>query len=218
MSTTRGVITFSFDDGYSQTYENVLPILNQHEMPGVFALPLNSARVEAKEGRSIRPWSAWLDLTKHGHEIAAHSINHVDLTKITAEQLTQELAEPVQKLAAKTLVYPGGAHNDNVRKATAQHYSAARSLVRGLETTPPTDPYKIRSFDFTRRNFRVWKANLLAIWAVVSNKWLVETFHIVDNSEHEKEHTISTDDFARHVAFVSKLPIAVKTIQQVIEL
>lgn len=213
----RGIVTFVFDDGYEKVYQNVLPLLRAHHFPGVFAVPLEGASLEKTEQRKIRPWRDWLSLVSEGHELASHSVTHTQLTKLTDEQLARELAEPAAAMGAVTLVYPGGAFDDRVVSAASGYYKVARTVIRGFETIPPRDLMRLHSFNWSRRNWRVWKANLLVLWAWLTNSWLIETYHMVDNDELEKRHTVATVEFARHLAFTARLPIAVQTIRDVVK-
>lgn len=210
----HGIITFAFDDGYEAVYQNAVPLLEKYNFKGVFAISLNHQKLERTEGAKIRPWQEWLEIRNRGHEIAAHSANHVDLTELSPEQLEQELKEPQEKLRATTLVYPGGAFNGEVSNITKKHYSAARTVVKGLETIPPRNPMQLRSYNWTQHNFSVAKANLFALWACITNSWLIETYHMVSDSDTKLVHTVREVDLDKHLRFVAKLPIHVKTIAQ----
>lgn len=218
----RGVVTFVFDDGYERVYQTVLPILKRYKARGVFAIPLDGSRVESSSYRyvkipeKVRPWTDWRHISHDGHEIAAHSETHRDLTAISETQLERELKSPAQALGAQTFVYPGGAHNDEVVERTRRYYAAARTVRRGFESLPPTDPYRLRTFNFSRNNFRLWKANLFALWAWITNSWMIETYHMVDGDNSKMVHTVKTNDFIRHLHFVSSLPVRIRTIKEVI--
>src|SRR5687767_7922458 len=123
----RGMVTFVFDDGYQAVYEEVVPLLDQHHLPAVFAVPLQTEAVARSEGEATLPIDVWRALQSRGHEIAAHSVTHRNLTTLSPAELATELAEPAKVLNATTLVYPGGAHNETVREAAKQYYRAART-------------------------------------------------------------------------------------------
>ena len=212
MSISRGVITLVFDDGYQHIYERIVPFLNSLHLSAVFAVPL---QVDSIEGLPTTPWQTWKIIEKDGHEIAAHGISHTALSKLSANNLQQELVTPAQTLSSSTLIYPGGDYNEHIKIETKKLYSAARSVHFGLETIPPKDPYTLRTWNTTKDNFSVIKANLYALQAVITNRWLIETFHIIDDNA-EQSHAISYRDFVRHITFISKLPVEIKTIKQVI--
>lgn len=214
----RGVITLVFDDGYERVHQNVVPLLDRYHLPAVFALTLNAPKLARNKAfRKLRPWQQWLHLRNRGHEIAAHSITHPDLTQISDAQLDQELRQPVSMLQATTLVYPGGAFNDRVVQQASRYYTAGRTIARGFETLPPQDVMRLKSKNYSRNNFTVARANLLALWAWLTNSWLIETYHMIDDDDQQMVHTVKTKEFARHLAFVNRLPVTVKTIQQVIQ-
>lgn len=212
----RGVITFVFDDGYERVYQNAVPLLNKYNLKGVFALPINGKKLERNEHRTIRPWQNWLDVKQRGHEIASHSVSHTNITRLDSVSLEQELQESKNSLQATTFVYPGGALNDDVVRAVSKHYTAARTVIRGFETLPPKNLWQLRSFNWRRTNFSPWKANLLALWAYLTNSWLIETFHMVDDNDTQMAHTVRTRNLDKHLAFVAKLPVTVKTIHETI--
>lgn len=212
----RGVITFVFDDGYERVYRNAVPLLDKYNLKGVFALPLDGKKLEKNEHRTIRPWQNWLDVKQRGHEIASHSVSHMNLAKLDRASLDIELRQSRDALDAATLVYPGGGFNDLVANTAAKYYTAARTVIRGFETLPPKNPWQLRSFNWRRTNYSPWKANLLALWAYLTNSWLIETFHMVDDHNTQMVHTVRARDLDKHLAFVAKLPVAVKTIHEVI--
>jgi peptidoglycan/xylan/chitin deacetylase (PgdA/CDA1 family) len=214
----RGYISIVFDDGYEAVYRNAIPILRHHHLPAVIALPLNGEKLAKTEQRVVRPWSEWLSLVPEGFEIASHSVNHHNLTRLSLPDLSFELTESAQKLNAVTLVYPGGAVNDTVASRAAQIYQAGRTVHYGFETVPPREPMRLRSYNFSRRNFSVIKANLLVLWAWLSNSWLIETYHLIDEHDQTTMHNVRTSDFARHMSFLARLPVQVKTIKDIINL
>lgn len=213
---TRGVITFVIDDGFSAIYDNVVPLLDSHRFPAVFAIPLDAAAITRTTHRPTTPWAQWLKLAGRGHEIAAHSVSHIDLTTLPPEQVDEELRVPQEKLGATTIVYPGGGHNEVVLAAAKKYYTAGRTIRRALETLPPVQPHELHTYDATRLNFSLAHVNALAVWACLTNRWLIETYHMIDDHEQDMMHTVPLRAFRSHLNFVARLPVAVKTIREVI--
>lgn len=212
----RGIITLVFDDGYEKVYKNVLPILRKLNMPAVFALPTNDKTVKQTSASKIKPWPEWTHIKKDGHEIAAHSISHIDLTGFNQAELEHQLQQPAEQLNAATIVYPGGAHNDEIIKQARKYYSAGRTVLKGFEKISPVDPMRLHTYNFTKNNFTVAKANMLALWAWLTDSWLIETYHMVDNQKTNLLHAVRTDQLNKHLSFAKKLPLSVKTIQEVV--
>jgi peptidoglycan/xylan/chitin deacetylase (PgdA/CDA1 family) len=212
---TRGAITLVFDDGYEHILRTIVPLLNKLNIPAVFAIPLDP-KTDTMDGQKLAPISAWQAVANQGHEIAAHSISHKDLTLLTPSQLQVELTQPAKVLGATTLVYPGGAHDNAVVTAASQVYKAARTVKKGFETLPPPQPMRLKTYNFTRRNFSLYKANVLALWACLTNSWLIETYHIISSDNANSKYAVSQDEFLRHVTFIKKLPITIATIKDII--
>lgn len=212
----RGCVSLVFDDGYTHIFETIVPLLKQHNISATFAIPLDHHALAAQTGLPFTPWEQWLTLQSDHFEIAAHAIHHTDLTRLSATELESELKEPAQKLAATTLVYPGGATNDSVTTLAQKYYQAGRTTRRGFETLPPHNSLRLHTFNFTRHNFSPFKANMLALWASLTNSWLIETYHLVTDQPTDLKHAVNQTDFTHHLKFLTHLPIAVRTIRDVI--
>jgi peptidoglycan/xylan/chitin deacetylase (PgdA/CDA1 family) len=212
--TPRGCLTLVFDDGYQKVFNDVVPLLRRYNYPAVFAISLDSQTLTQETNQPFTHWQQWLTLAPP-HEIAAHSLTHSDLTTLTPNTLEQELKQPSTTLNAHTLVYPGGANSKTVRAKTTQYYRAARTLERGFNQLSPTDPLRLKTFNYTRHNYSLWLANLRVLQAVLTNSWLIETYHLVDEST-PLIHSVKLSDFTKHLTFIARLPIAVKTIKQVL--
>jgi peptidoglycan/xylan/chitin deacetylase (PgdA/CDA1 family) len=79
-------IVLTFDDGYLSDYTVALPTLRRHHWPGVLDLAVrNLARGD------IEPWQVRL-LVAAGWEVDAHTISHVDLTRLGPARLHEEVA------------------------------------------------------------------------------------------------------------------------------
>lgn len=219
----RGTLTLVFDDGYEAVYQCVVPLFNKLRLRGVFALPLNTSAFQKTVAVPVRPWQKWLDVKSSGHEIAAHSITHVDLRTLDTSALERELKLPHDCLGATTLVYPGGVANDDIAAAVKKYYTAARTTRYGFEAVPPVNPWQLTSVDYTKDNFSLLAANARVLWAWITNSWLIETYHVVnpardgvDTTSSKVHHSVPFADFERHVEFITRLPIAVRTINEVI--
>lgn len=213
--TQRGVVTIVFDDGYEAVYKNVLPLLRKLRMRGVFAIPIDGHRVAKTELRAVVPWRDWLEIKKEGHEIASHSVGHPNLTMVDNQSLTEELRQSHELLGASTLVYPGGAVDERVVEEAKKYYSAGRTVHYGIEHLPPREPMRLKSYNFSKNNFSVTKANSLALCAWLRKGWLIETYHMVNERESSMVHEVRRADLEKHLKFLQKIPIEIKTIQEV---
>ncbi|PIT98550.1 MAG: hypothetical protein COT71_00025 [Candidatus Andersenbacteria bacterium CG10_big_fil_rev_8_21_14_0_10_54_11] len=212
---TRGAVTLVFDDGYEHIYRDVLPLLDAAGIPAVFAVPIDPSPDAAPAAAPLRSWQHWQQLNPR-HELAAHGISHSNLTTLSAAELNTELAIPAAQLKATTLVYPGGAHNEEVTAAARAHYFAARTVKKGTAALPPHDPYHLPAFDFTQDSFSLTRANWLAVQVCLANRWLIETYHVVSDYITAPKHRVPLRDFLRHLTLLQRLPIRIATIREII--
>lgn len=215
------MVTLCFDDGYQAVFNQVLPLLRRHVMRAVFAIPLNTAALETTEKSPVVPLEDWkLACAADGHELAAHGVTHSALTTLSDAELASELTRAQEATDARTLIYPGGAHDARVTAAARQYYRGARTVLPGFETLPPRAAYRLRSLVATGQNFQVWKWNLRALWAVITNRWLIETFHDVSPTGNRptaavSRHTIPLPALEAHLKFLKRLPLRIATIREV---
>lgn len=211
---TRGAVTLVFDDGYRAVYEQILPLLRDYNVRAVFAVPLSTAPIANQEVASPEEWLA--AATHDGHEIVAHGIGHTDLTTLSNTALERELSEPAEILRTSTLIYPGGAHDDRVIDAAQKHYKAARTVLYGLNDMKPKDPMRLRTINFSKRNFSVLRANIHALRVYIHNKWLIETYHMVNQKPSDLLHSVVLEDLRAHLDFLTSIPVKITTIEEMI--
>jgi peptidoglycan/xylan/chitin deacetylase (PgdA/CDA1 family) len=82
----RKPIVLTFDDGYRSQFAAALPILRSHHWPGDLNLLVRNLRpVWGLRPRLVR------SLIRAGWEIDAHTIHHLDLTKLSAADAWSEI-------------------------------------------------------------------------------------------------------------------------------
>jgi peptidoglycan/xylan/chitin deacetylase (PgdA/CDA1 family) len=156
-------VFLTFDDGFRDNYETVLPLLREYGFPAfVFALPplLDSGGAfewpemkddlaqHAETMRSVT-WSMLEEMREGGFEVGSHTLSHPHLPRLAGEELREELWQ--SRLAIKerlgscdTIAYPFGEWSPEVAAAAAEcGYSFAFTLptVSGQrQATPLTIP------------------------------------------------------------------------------
>jgi peptidoglycan/xylan/chitin deacetylase (PgdA/CDA1 family) len=136
-------VVLSFDDGYRPQFTYALPELQRRGWPGVLNLKaegsdLYDSNVEA--------------MIDAGWELAAHTINHQDLTTLGPSQLEEEVAGSRAILRRKYGVpvadfcYPAGRFDEAVINAVkAAGYVAATTEIPGEASRE--DPYELARFE-----------------------------------------------------------------------
>jgi len=132
-------MVISFDDGYRPQYTFALPELRKHSWPGVLNLKaegsdLYTSNVEA--------------MLEAGWELAAHTINHSDLTTLEGETLEEEVAgsrEILQReygVSVENFCYPAGRFDEaTIAAVESAGYIGATTEIPGLATKD--HPYEL---------------------------------------------------------------------------
>jgi len=108
-------IVLTFDDGYRNMYEKVLPLLSSRDMKATFFLYPSKFNTTSGLTRDMVA-----ELAQKGMEIGSHTYNHRDLTQLPLNQLKQELLaskntlEQLIKKPVDFLCYPAGRYNPQV--------------------------------------------------------------------------------------------------------
>lgn len=139
-------VAVTFDDGFSCTCENALPVLLQHRIPATMFIV--SDRIDGTNDwmyrrgfpeREILSKRQLFDLKAAGICLGSHTRTHPRLTNIEADKVLEEvqiskrilediLAQPVDYFA-----YPYGLYNEDVRSAVVSAgYRAACSTRSGF--------------------------------------------------------------------------------------
>ncbi|MBY8870656.1 polysaccharide deacetylase family protein [Micromonospora sp. PLK6-60] len=99
-------VLFTFDDGYRDTIEHALPVLDAFGVRALFFL-ITDRVPEVGGARAVDdPWQAYLGwddarhLERAGHRIGAHTRNHVKLTEVDAETRRREVDGSIEAVSA----------------------------------------------------------------------------------------------------------------------
>ncbi len=152
----KKILTFSFDDGITQD-ERFISILNNYGLKCTFNL---NSELLGKDGflniqgkkishKKIAP-EAIKDIYK-GHEVAAHTLSHPNLTTLPPEEVVRQVEEDVKNLSdlvgydIQGFAYPGGGINYNkavaelIKNKTSVKY--ARTIVHSYNFDVQKDLY-----------------------------------------------------------------------------
>lgn len=176
------MISFVFDDGARDVYENAFPILGEH--PGVVYMPT---------GWVGRPRYLTLDQLHEMHaagwEIASHSIDHPDLTKLSDDDVLRQLVESNEWLAEhgfnrgmSHFAVPFGAWTTREAVLADGLYDSIRPTASGYNMSPYPRLH-LRSQVVLRTTSLATLYRWIDI-AVESRAWLILMFHQVDNSQY----------------------------------
>ncbi len=136
-------VVLSFDDGYRPQFTYALPELRSHGWPGVLNLKAEGSDLYESNVKAM------IDA---GWELAAHTINHRDLTTLGAPELREEVAGSRAILRrdygvpVANFCYPAGRFDDTVIAAVeAAGYTGATTEIPGEATRGA--PYELARFE-----------------------------------------------------------------------
>jgi peptidoglycan/xylan/chitin deacetylase (PgdA/CDA1 family) len=75
---TQAAVTFSFDDGFAQTYESTAFFLHERGVRATYHL-ITGCVGGTFEGIPLATWAQWQDAARWGHEIASHGATHTPM-------------------------------------------------------------------------------------------------------------------------------------------
>jgi peptidoglycan/xylan/chitin deacetylase (PgdA/CDA1 family) len=142
-------VVLTFNDGYKNWYENVLPILGKYGYPATMFivseyLDCKDPFVWIEDGlRYGAPLSTLeiKEMLKHNFTVGSHSLSHPDLTKLTHDDCIREIGKSKKKLEelfgkpVDYFAYPFGARV-HITKEIKEHvrdagYKSALSNIMG---------------------------------------------------------------------------------------
>lgn len=135
-------VALSFDDGYKNNHDIVLPILKKYDAKGSFFV------INNKLGHPDHMNEADIkDMLANGMELGSHSYSHNPLAKIDPKYLVWEfdtsrywLKKKFDGYIVRTLAYPNGSYNERVI-ADAKKYGFYRALTGHIGLNTP-ETYK----------------------------------------------------------------------------
>jgi peptidoglycan/xylan/chitin deacetylase (PgdA/CDA1 family) len=136
-------VVLSFDDGYRPQFTFALPQLRKHGWAGVLNLKAEGSDLYESNVKAM---------IAAGWELAAHTINHSDLTTLDAAALEEEVAGSREILRreygapVKDFCYPAGRFDETVIAAVeAAGFAGATTEIPGYAESDA--PYELARFE-----------------------------------------------------------------------
>jgi peptidoglycan/xylan/chitin deacetylase (PgdA/CDA1 family) len=176
------LVILTFDDGYESHYSSAKPILDKYDFKATFSIVCNYV------GNGNRmTWEEIKSLRQEGHDIASHTMNHADLSKLPPQKVEYEVAQSKkclldQGINPKIFAYPfnGGSENPSVIDTIARYYDLARTA---------TDPLAFLGCngdcDKTKYSIMGWSHDAEMKNNALNDQQMFERFIQVVNSQNE---------------------------------
>jgi peptidoglycan/xylan/chitin deacetylase (PgdA/CDA1 family) len=153
----KSTVVFSVDDGYRSVYTNIYPLMKKYGITITLGLVCNylcySKRSDNKSRTYLNVSEVQEMIKSCGIEVASHSLSHPFLTKITSNQVWNEitrsksLLELLFSCEVVSFIYPYGDMNQSIRNIVKQAgYKLARTCLSGNPDFKK-DPYRLPSFE-----------------------------------------------------------------------
>jgi peptidoglycan/xylan/chitin deacetylase (PgdA/CDA1 family) len=137
----------TFDDGYSDNYENALPVLEKFGVKATFFITTGHLGEAFQTSAGEVPMmnvSQVKKLSDSGHEIGAHTVTHPKLTKVSLSKAQTEIKESKHFLEdllgteVTSFAYPKGDYNEEVKKLVgmAGYRAAVTANERLMDELP----------------------------------------------------------------------------------
>jgi peptidoglycan/xylan/chitin deacetylase (PgdA/CDA1 family) len=191
----KPMVSITFDDGWQSVYDRALPLLNEHGFrstqyvnPGSIETPNFMTAAEVQQMHDA------------GHEFAAHSYEHIDLTSVGTDRLDDELRKSEEALAAAglstdNLAPPYGRSDAQVDWYASKYFDIMRGTDDGINTRQNLNPHDLKVFYVTDETTPDKLAEALAETSRV-NGWLILVYHQIATTEStgtQENGTIAAD-------------------------
>ncbi|WP_306908762.1 polysaccharide deacetylase family protein [Arthrobacter sp. B3I9] len=188
------MVSITFDDGWQSVYDRALPLLDKHGFRSTHYV--NASSIETPNFMTAAEVQQLHDA---GHEIAAHSYEHVDLTSVGVDRLDEQLRKSEESLAAAgfatdDLAPPYGRSDPQVDWYASKYFNIVRGTDDGINTRQNLDPHDLKVFYVTDETTPDQLAGALAETSRV-NGWLILVYHQIapPGSTGIRATTIATD-------------------------
>jgi hypothetical protein len=218
----RGLITVTFDDGWTSQHKNALPILDKYGIPATMYIISGSINDQP----AYMTQAQIQDFADRGHNIESHSVTHPHLRELSPAQLNAELTESQATLrqmfgptAATDFASPYAEYNDATLAAIRELYTTQRAYDddgtdnSGFNTRTNYDPYNLRvkfvESTTTTATVQGWIDS-----AKASNAWLILAYHEVGENIGGGTYTTDTDVLDADMKAVKNSGLGIVTVAQ----
>jgi peptidoglycan/xylan/chitin deacetylase (PgdA/CDA1 family) len=193
------IVVLNFDDGRKTQFTHAKPVLDKYGFKATFYIVRNY--VENKPG--FMNWKEVTQLYEEGHDIGSHSMDHIDLSKLSKKDLKFEIGKSKECLEdhgidVTSFAYPfkKGSNDNQVINVVSKYYEFARTAGSPI-TYLHCDGWKDQSDQedcstYTKReeltfanrySIRVWSHDMSRLSNTYSDDALLNRFIQVVNTQ-----------------------------------
>jgi peptidoglycan/xylan/chitin deacetylase (PgdA/CDA1 family) len=218
----RGLVTVTFDDGWTSQHANALPILEKYGIPATMYIISGSINDQP----AYMTQAQIQDFADRGHNIESHTVTHPHLPTLSPAQLNAELRESQATLrqlfgpaAGSHLASPYAEYNDATLAAIKDVYTTHRAFDddgtdnSGYNTRANYNPYNLR-VKFVESSTTTATVQGWINTAKADNAWLILAYHEVGENIGGGTYTTATDVLDADMQAVKDSGLGIVTIAQ----
>ncbi len=211
----NGMLSLTFDDGWSSQITNARPEMNLRGFKGTYAV---LSQALAENWSTVFTVAQAKQLQLEGNEIASHTVDHADLTSLTDAGVQAEIRNAKAYLAANfggtipTFVTPYGKYSAKILAEIRANHAWHRTVTPGLISTE-TFTDQLPSYDI-HTGVPVAEVKAIIDQAIAQKKWGILTFHEIVDAGASTGTQLNKADFVAILNYVKSSGIEVVTIDQ----
>jgi peptidoglycan/xylan/chitin deacetylase (PgdA/CDA1 family) len=216
------IITITFDDGWETVYTKALPTLQKYGFQTTQYVITGTL-----DDHGYMSEAQLKSMKASGHEIAAHTVTHPDLTTLTDSQLDKELKDSKDTInkdfgPTQDFTSPYGAYNAHTIQEIGKFYRSQKNAegdpsaneLESINVKGSFNALNIKSYS-VRDSTTIYDLQKLVEDAQKHNGWLVLTYHQIDYSR--ENYSVNPQEFEKQIKYLSSLNIRSATVGQVLD-
>lgn len=218
----RGMVTVTFDDGWTSQHTNALPVLEKYGIPATMYIISGSINDQP----AYMTQEQIQDFADRGHEIASHTVTHPHLPQLSGAQLAAELENSQATLrqlfgpaAGTSFASPYAEYDDRTLAAIRGLYGNHRAYNddgtddSGFNTHTAFDPYNLK-VKFVVSTTTTAEVQGWIDTAKATNTWLILSYHEVGENIGGGTYTTPTAVLDADMQAVRDSGLAVVTVAE----
>jgi peptidoglycan/xylan/chitin deacetylase (PgdA/CDA1 family) len=188
----KGMVSFTFDDGYFSTYNSAFPILQKYGFLGVIYVINDSVNYAETGNKNLINLSMLHTLEDAGWEIGGHSKSHKMLTTLSDDELRYEISESYLYLKNKgfnvtSMAYPFGIYDQRVIDVASDYFEFARGFIGFGNSAFDYPVYGKYALPWFSSDGKLSSLKDLIDLAESHKKWVIFTFHDIKPNDSKLE-------------------------------
>jgi peptidoglycan/xylan/chitin deacetylase (PgdA/CDA1 family) len=215
------MVSLTFDDGLTDTYEHALPLLKKYRIPSTQYIITDP--IAHPSGNYYMSADQIKEFEKAGSEIGSHTVDHKDLATLSADQVHQELVDSQAYLTkllghpASDFASPYGSFTQATIEQLATTYCSHRSTYAGFNAPDMINPLRLKVQDIDKET----SPEQVIAWidfAKAQKVWIILVFHEVNpDGRHYSYPPASLEQVLQHVKSTQTKSVTVSKGLQVIK-